>query len=387
MAEGVLRIVRDLLLDFADSTGLTPGRKPRRYLWNDAFAVCGFLELYTRTGDEEYKRLVLRLVDQVHHVLGRHREDDVRTGWISGLDELEGEKHPTIGGLRIGKELRERAPDEPFNELLERERDGQYYHYLTKWMRALNKVSRVTGDPTYNLWAVELAKTAHASFTCTPPSGGRKRMYWKMSIDLTRPLVPFMGQHDPLDGLITYMELQVLAPRDPRWPSLEGEIVDAEGICEGMDWVTDDPLSIGGLLCDAYRLAQLTSIGRYKRLDLLETVLDSSLRGLEAYAAVWPLDLPPVGRPAFREIGLSIGLHAAEKLRELVEEKPGPFREARVLRHLIEEHLRCAPVGRRIERLWLRYMSMGLESWEKYRDINLVMLATSLAPDEYLRLP
>ena len=56
-------------------------------------------------------------------------------------------------------------------------------------------------------WAVELAKTAHARFTYMPASGGRKRMYWKMSIDLTYPLVPSMGQHDPLDGLITYQQL------------------------------------------------------------------------------------------------------------------------------------------------------------------------------------
>ncbi len=33
-------------------------------------------------------------------------------------------------------------------------------------------------------------------------------MYWKMSIDLKRPLIPSMGQHDPLDGYITYNEIQ-----------------------------------------------------------------------------------------------------------------------------------------------------------------------------------
>ena len=58
----------------------------RRYLWTDAFAVCNFLGLARATGDERYTELALRLVDQVHHVLGRHRADDARTGWISGLD-------------------------------------------------------------------------------------------------------------------------------------------------------------------------------------------------------------------------------------------------------------------------------------------------------------
>jgi hypothetical protein len=104
--------------------------------------VCNFLELRRRTGAEEYKDLALRLVDQVHHVLGRHREDDKRTGWISGLGEEEGREHPTAGGLRIGKGMKERGPREAFDERLEWDRDGQYYHYLTKWMHALNRVSQ-----------------------------------------------------------------------------------------------------------------------------------------------------------------------------------------------------------------------------------------------------
>jgi hypothetical protein len=55
-----------------------------------------------------YADLALQLVDQVHHVLGRYRADDTRTGWISGLGEREGESHPTCGGLRIGKALPKR---------------------------------------------------------------------------------------------------------------------------------------------------------------------------------------------------------------------------------------------------------------------------------------
>ena len=110
--------------------------------------------------------------------------------------------------------MNERRPDEPPNERLEWDQDGQYYHYLTKWMHALNCVARVTGDSTYTRWAMELAQTAHARFTYVTPHGGRKRMYWKMSIDLTCPLVSSMGQHDPLDGFVTYNELQAAASRD-----------------------------------------------------------------------------------------------------------------------------------------------------------------------------
>src|SRR5271169_3710717 len=144
--------------EFAAMSGLSPASEAqRRYLWTDAFAACNFLALYKETHNEVFKELSLRLVDQVHAVLGQHRSDDVRKGWISGLDRKEGKLHPTIGGLRIGKELMERAPNDPFNERLEWDRDGQYYHYLTKWMRALNRVAAATGDPRYWRWAAELA--------------------------------------------------------------------------------------------------------------------------------------------------------------------------------------------------------------------------------------
>ncbi len=273
------------MLEFAKETGLSPARKPpRRYLWTDAFAVCNFLGLYHQTGEEGYLHLALQLVDQVHNRLGRHREDDSRTGWISGLDEQEGRKHPTHGGLRIGKELKERMPRDPFDEDLEWDRDGQYYHYLTKWMHALNRVSRVTGDLTYNTWAIELAKTAHARFVYAPSSGSPKRMYWKMSIDLSRPLVPSMGHHDPLDGFVTYNELQATATKDPEKSTgrdLRAEIADMANICEGKSWATDDPLGIGGLLFDAGRVAQLIVSGNLEQGALLEELLESSLIGLE----------------------------------------------------------------------------------------------------------
>jgi hypothetical protein len=80
-------------------------------LWTDAFAVCNFLDLARLTGEGSYADLALRLVDRVHHVLGRHRADDARTGWISGLGEQEGASHPTRGGLRIGKVRPERRPE------------------------------------------------------------------------------------------------------------------------------------------------------------------------------------------------------------------------------------------------------------------------------------
>lgn len=167
-------LVLEIMQDYARLTGLAPANAhPRRYLWTDAFAVCNYFELFGRTDDETYRDLGLSLVDQVHHTLGRHRDDDSRRGWISGLDSLEGERHPTAGGLRIGKQLRERRPHELPNERLEWEQDGQYYHYLTKWMHALSCIGQVTADPTYIFWAIELAQAAHARFIYSPQTGGQ----------------------------------------------------------------------------------------------------------------------------------------------------------------------------------------------------------------------
>jgi len=385
-----LSMVREIMLEFADLTGLSsPEKAPRRYLWTDAFAVCNFLELYRQTSDEKWKHLALRLVEQVHNLLGRHRGDDPRTGWISGLDEEEGKRHPTIGGLRIGKRMNERKPAEPFDEGLEWDRDGQYFHYLTKWMHALNRVSRVTGDSTYNIWAIELAKAAHAKFTYVPPSGRQKRMYWKMSIDLSCPLVPSMGHHDPLDGLITYNQIQAAAPKDSEKSKpldLSAEITDLAKICEGKSWVTDDPLGIGGVLGDAYKVAQLIINGYAEHIDLLGILLDSSLPGLESYARKNPLKLPADYRLAFRELGLSIGLRAVERLQKLITGNPGLFNKKLRLHSRIEKLMRYTSFSERIEMFWLEDTNQGASSWTEHHDINMVMLATSLAPDGYLAL-
>jgi hypothetical protein len=384
-------MARNLMTGFADLTGLVSnGNAPRRYLWTDAFAVCNFLGLYRQTGDKQYENLALHLVEQVHFILGRHRDDDPRTGWISGLGEQEGGLHPTGGGLRIGKGMNERGPRDPYDEHLEWDRDGQYYHYLTKWMHALNRTSRVTGDSTYNRWAIELAKTAHASFVYEPSMGEQKRMRWKMSIDLSYPLVASMGQHDPLDGFITYLQLKSTAEKDPdksKQFDLSAEITDMSNICERKNWVTDDPLGIGELLSAAYKLAQLTIIEGFDQAALLESLLDSSLVGLQSYARGRnPLKLSADYRLAFRELGLSIGLHAIEKLRGLIKQVPHDLDLKQRLHSRAESLMQYTSLSNDIETFWLEPANRQASSWTEHCDINMVMLATSLAPDGYLTL-
>jgi len=372
---------------FSERTGLTSDRPTRRYLWTDAFAVCNFLGLARLTGESSYADVALRLVDQVHHVLGRYRADDTRTGWISGLGEREGQSHPTRGGLRIGKALPERRPGEPFDQGLEWDRDGQYFHYLTKWMHALDQVSAATGDPRFNLWARELAETAHAAFVGAGGGRAGRRMVWKMSTDLTRPLVASMGQHDPLDGLITCVQLGTTASlmsSAAQGPSLERVVAGFAAMIDGIDLRTEDPLGLGGLLADAYRVAQLMARGAFEDGFLLERLLAVAQEGLVHYAQHGDWQEPASRRLAFRELGLAVGLAAIQRLQKDTDDgrrRAFGSDELRARVHALGSHvgLRAAIVSS-----WLDPEHQRVRTWSEHRDINEVMLATSLVPDGFL---
>jgi hypothetical protein len=301
-------------------------------------------------------------------------------GWISGLSEREGELHPTRGGLRIGKRLPERRRDEPFDERLEWERDGQYFHYLTKWMHALDQVARATRDPRFNTWARELAEVAHTSFSYRPRAAARPRMVWKMSTDLSRPLVSSMGQHDPLDGFITCIQLEATASQlsaSAVGPSLKRAEAEFAAMFEASDLRTSDPLGLGGLLSDACRLAQLVEREACPRTDLPERLLAAALDGLRHYARLGDTRQPASRRLGFRELGLAIGISSLERLERT---------ERAELRALLAALAPYSELGSEIQSFWLDPENRRSETWAQHRDINEVMLATSLVPDGYVLL-
>lgn len=368
----------DLMMDFARRTGLTSERAADRYLWTDAFAVCNFVGLARTTDQTRHMELASRLVDQVHHVLGRHRDDDPRQGWLSGLSEAEGEAHPTRAGLRIGKPLPERREGEHFDQRREWDRDGQYFHYLTKWMHALDIMTRAAGDSTFNRWGRELAQAAHRGFVYTATGQSRPRMYWKMSIDLTRPLVPSMGHHDPLDGYVSIAQLRSTVAQDPEAPddpTLDDELDEFASMVEGRDWTTSDPLGLGGLLADVVRLDHLMRSGASgaQEDELMEAVVDAASRGLREYASSPGLELPARRRLAFRELGLAIGLSGVESMLERDDAAPELAE--------LESHL---PLRERIVSFWQQPEHREASTWAEHRNINTVMLATALAPEGFL---
>ena len=374
-----------LMSEFAARTGLVRAiEHPHRYLWTDAFAVCNFLELAARTGAQKYRDHAIRLIDQVHRVLGRYRDDDVRSGWISGLDEEKGHLHPTAGGLRIGKPLRERGEAEPFDERLEWDRDGQYFHYLTKWMHALCQTSLIEGNPAYARWAGDLAFAAFQRFGAASASdGGLMGIYWKMSTDLSRPLVFAMGSHDVLDGFITFREVQNAVTTTSAAEMNIPEAIDSlAALAQDRDWATDDPLGLGGLLFDACRLCRLFE--EETDADLLEALLDGCSRGLASFLRARPLARPASHRLAFRELGLAIGLKAVAAIAYEIKQRSVDNRGA--LRRGTDWLLRHESLATEIIDDWLSPARQQDESWRAHQDINDVMLATALIPDTFLSI-
>lgn len=376
----------ELMLAFAERTGLASGREPRRYLWTDAFAVANFLELAHLSADPTLAQLAARLIEQVHHTLGRHRPDSSRAGWLSGLAAEEGARHPTRAGLRIGKPLPEREAGASFDERLEWDRDGQYLHYLTQWMSALDLAACALERPQLNVWARELAEVAHRAFLRQGPGGAH--LVWKMSSDLSRPLIDSSGQLDALDLFVRCAELRTSSfarAGQPEGPRLEQPLSSLAAMLPEQHWVTTDALGIGGLLVDACRVQQLMLLQRLPKDDLLRRLLAAAFSGLREYRALAEYALPVAQRLAFRELGLALGCAALELMRRQLRQQHQPSGYAVELA-LLDALAPYVPFGASLRDFWSNPRQRDSARWQQHRDINDVMLATSLLPEGWLVL-
>jgi hypothetical protein len=110
------------------------------------------------------------------------------------------------------------------------------------------------------------------------------------------------------------------------------------------------------------------------------------LAGLEFYRRRNPLNLPAESRLAFRELGLAIGLRGMEKLQGMIGNHPDIFDRRSPLASQLEALRPYGGLGHKIEIFWLERSNRESASWMAHRDINMVMLATSLAPEGYLTI-
>jgi len=299
-----------------------------RYLWTDAFGVCNFITLYYETKESTYLHQADALITDVHDVLGKDRQGNKR------LDNATDDE-PLKGGLRIGKIDPEGTSDG----------DGQYFHYLTKWMYALNRMSVAKNDMKYNNWAIQMVKAIHPRFV-HKVGQNELHMYWKMSIDLSRPAVNSEGNLDPYDGYITYRVLQELSPDKD---VLKQEIDDMASMVKAKYryYRSDDPLDLG----EALWIASF-----YPEEAWADHVSTVSLAALERLWQSGYFRAPERYRLAFREFGTTIGVQvnpkAGTQWRDRVEE---------------------------IHKFW------GARLYTRDRDITPVMFCTSLIPGAFDR--
>jgi hypothetical protein len=279
--------------DSADAQNWTPPDDPGagghkgRYLWTDAFGVVNFITLYEQTTDEKYLILAKRLVQTVHDILGRTRDGSSR---LPGATDEE----PLKGGLRIGKEDAEGSDG-----------DGQYHHYLTLWMFALNRLSWATQDSSFNDLAIQLAKAIHPKFCFESP--GRLRLVWKISTDMQKVLVPSEGHLDAATGFVVYQMLQETAVKQgEKDQQLKQEIGEYEKLMKRIPLTpSKDALDLGmGLwISHFYPHEEWSQTYISQALDMANHLFDDKTSHMSG---------DPSKRLAFREFGACLGVHCVK---------------------------------------------------------------------------
>ncbi|THV68113.1 hypothetical protein D6D28_06966 [Aureobasidium pullulans] len=308
-----------------------------RYLWTDAFGVFNFITLSKETSQPHFLVLAAILVETVHGVLGRTRDLSARLPGAS--DET-----PLSGGLRIGK-----------NEASGSDGDGQYHHYLTLWMLALNRLSIASGEKKYNDQAISLARATHPAFMYQRDAP-RPQMVWKMSIDLSHPLCRSEGNLDPINGLVTYRILQETSGNPE---VLKEEISEYQKIVDQKwkGYTSSDTLDLGMTLWTVHWFSD--------RNDWAKQLAAAAIRDMRIlFHESHYLDLPTAQRLAFREFGTCLGIRV-HPIAEL---------EA-VAKHIITdwEGASRVPIPKK---------NVEMESLEP---MDLVMYAAALCPGAFKR--
>lgn len=340
------------------------GNPLKRYLWTDAFAVEALLGLSLTYGTSSFRQDALNLIDLVHLHLGSYHPDDERQGRISGLSPEEADLHPTVAGLRIGKDRPERKKEESYNTRLEWERDGQYFHYLTRWMNALLEAERQTRQIKYAQWALELMLACRKFIY---RDGGKLHLFWKMNTDLSYPLVPSTGAHDPLEGLVCCKRIENRLP--DKASQLAPLIRDFETLCTHRNWSTSDSLGIGGLLLNTAHTCEVLQKGANFIKEVEPgNLFQQSLTSLRMFSDSFEPQKDAHQRLAFRECGLSLGI------RSLYGRKD----EWKDLELSFESLYPFLPLAQQVETFWTLEKNRLSRTWKDHEDINSIMLASSL---------
>ena len=250
-------------------------------------------------------------------------------------------------------------------------------------MEALCALAGATGERAWCRMAIELASRACAAFTYFPSIGSPPRMYWKMSIDLSRPLVKSMGLLDPLDGFVTIARVRATERALDGEPVLARELEQLHAmLIEPAMWATTDPLGIGGLLHAATEQCALVESGDLAFEPLMHELLAAIHRSLEFFASNARFSQPLERRLAFRELGLAIGVQGIDAMLVSIKRAPERFGAAgdfAALEARLDSMSKFSLLARHIEDTWDADGARATQGWLEHIDINQIMLAASLA--------
>jgi hypothetical protein len=233
--------------------------------------------------------------------------------------------------------------------------------------------------------SVELGEAAFKGFARRSRSDEIASVYWKMSTDLSRPLVAATGLHDALDGFISFREAQnaVKTLANIELAPLSAAIESLSLLCRYGNWTTDDPLGLGGLLFDACRLCRLPDAG-LNDVGLVDQLMDACRNGLTSLLAGRQLSWPAAHRLAFRELGLATGLKALPIIADAVVKDRSRFGSRPALGRALDFLLPYESLSEKITGFWMPHTQHRDANWLAHQNINEVMLATALIPDTFL---
>jgi hypothetical protein len=90
-------------------------------------------------------------------------------------------------------------------------------------------------------------------------------------------------------------------------------------------------------------------------------------------------------RLAFRELGLSIGLHAFERAQAAIRSSLGrTLTVSKAIQADVDRVCAFTPLAAEIEGFWSKPAHRRVSTWTEHSNINAVMLATSLKPAGFL---
>ena len=180
---------------------------------------------------------------------------------------------------------------------------------------ALNRFSIISGEIEYNDMAISMAESILAKFM-TGTSATRPRIFWKMSMDLSRPLVASEGNLDPIDGYLTYKLLRSTHGVDSSIIGKETVLLKKIVDSKVDDYDSSDALDIGMTLWTAHWFNPEEEWARRltrRALACLKVLIQNKR-----------FDGSTARRLAFREFGTALGVNSVV-MGKTVEE--GLYRE------------------------------------------------------------